>query len=156
MTFIVQIDSSPMFLTGLRSGKPFGSAYPTQAIQMSFDAANEIVERLRRQSYDAVVTDRFGQPPSVADLAAVKRAVQYQVVFHGRYFCGQNAQSLDLGSTDRSNAVDMSQDAALVVVKRLKRMGFSDAVAVESSSPVVNSDVQEELKKIWPAEFAGK
>jgi hypothetical protein len=157
--FLVRLDPEPTFLTSMRGDpqKPYGSSFPTQALQMTFDAATETCRRLQRMGYEgAIVVDRFGQPPSVADLAAVKQAVEYQVVFHSRYFAGQNAQNLDLGSSDRNDAINMSQAAAIVVVKRLKKMGFSDAVAVESSSKVVNPDVQDELKRIWPAEFAGK
>lgn len=152
--FLVRIDDTPTFLTSLRDGKPYGSSFPTQGLTMSFDAATEICNRLREQGYDAVVVDRFGQPPTAADLASVKRSVEYQVTFHGRYFAGQNANKQDLGSTDRGKAVNMSQAAALVVCQRLKKMGFLDASILESSSPFMN--VNDELSKIWPEEFKAK
>jgi hypothetical protein len=150
-SFLIKLDDLPTFLTALRNGKPYGSSFPTQGLTMSFDAATEICVRLREQGYDAVVVDRFGQPPTAADLAAVKRSVEYQVIFHSRYFCGQNANKQDLGSTDRRKAVNMSQAAALVVCQRLQKRGFADAAIIERSSLFV--DVNDELRSIWPEEF---
>jgi hypothetical protein len=154
--FLVQLDPEPTFLTSLRGNKPYGSSYPTQAVHFTFDAATEVCRRLQNQGYEtATVVDRFGSPPTAADLAMVKRSVEYQVVFHrNRYFSGQNANKQDLGSTDRSKAVNMSQEAALIVSRRLKKMGFWDAAIVESLSSVV--DVEDELRKIWPEEFSVK
>jgi hypothetical protein len=151
--FIVQLDDSPTFLTSLRNGKPYGTSYPTQAIPMTFDAATELSNHLRGQGYEPTVVDRFGQPPTAADLAAVKRAVEYQVAFHGKYFC-QNPKGQDCGATDRGQAANMSQEAALIVCRRLKK-NFPDATVIESSSsPTI--DVNEELSKIWPEEFTIK
>jgi len=154
-SFLIQLDGGSNFLTAMRNGKPFGSPYPTYAQRLSYDAADQLCQKLREDGYvAATVVDRFGQPPTAADLATVKRSVEYQVLFHGRYFCGQNANKQDLGSTDRSRAVNMSQAAALIVCQRLKKMSFLDATVIESSSPT--EDVEGELSRIWPEEFAKK
>jgi hypothetical protein len=147
--FLVQIDDKPTFLSSLRDGKPYGTSYPTQAIPMSFDAANELCTRFRAQGYDAFVVDRFGQPPTAADLMSIKKAVQYQVTFAGNFFL-YNGRGQDCGTRNRDLAPVMSQDAAVAVMRRLKRR-FPDAAIVEASSPVVSVD--EELARLWPAEF---
>ena len=149
-TFLVQIDDAPTFLSSLRNGRPYGSSYPTQAIPMSFDAASELCNRFRAQGYEAVVVDKFGVPPSVADLMCIKRAVQFQVTFAGNFFL-YNGQGQDCGTRNRDLAPVMSQEAALEVMRRLKRRGFPDATIVEASTPV--TDVNEELGKLWPSEF---
>jgi hypothetical protein len=153
-SFLIQLDGAN-FLTTIHDGQPFGSPYPTYGQRLSYDAADQLSRKLQNQGYTgATVVDRFGQPPTAADLATVKRSVDYQVTFHGRYFCGQNASKQDLGSTDRRDAINMSQPAAVIVCQRLKKMGFLDAAVLETSSPTV--DVNEELNRIWPEEFAAK
>jgi hypothetical protein len=73
-SFLVQIDNDPfMYLTELRNGEPFGSKYPTHGAQFNYTAANELVQYLRTRGYAvACVTDLYGQPPSVEDLASMK------------------------------------------------------------------------------------
>jgi hypothetical protein len=153
-SFLIQLDGTN-FLTTIQDGQPLGTPYPTYGQRLSYDAADQLCQKLRAQGYTvAAVVDRFGQLPTGADLASAKRAVNYQVLFHGRYFCGQNSAKQDLGSSNRSDAVSMSQAAALIVCQRLKRMGFLDAAVLETSSPTV--DVNKELNRIWPEEFAAK
>ena len=79
-SFLVKLDDTH-FLTGIRNGKPFGSPFPSVALQMSYDAADEVARRFRQDGYASIVTDRFGQVPTSADLVAVKRAVRYQITF---------------------------------------------------------------------------
>jgi len=141
-----------MFLTSLRSGKPYGSPSPAQGITLSFDAATQLCDYFREQGYFTTIADRFGQPPSTADLAALKRSIEYQVYFQGQYFCGQNKNQKDLGSTDRRKAANMTEGAALVVCDRLKAKGFADAVIIERADFFV--DVNDELRNIWPEEFS--
>ncbi len=153
--FLVRLNDSPRFLVEIRSGVPYGSPYPTRGILLTFDSATEICNRFREQGYgQPIVVDRFGQLPTAADLAGVKRSVEYQVMFAGRYFCKDAAHpNEDSGSNDRRDAVNMSQAAAIAVCERLKKKKHKDAVVIESSSaPAV--DVNEELSKIWPEEFA--
>lgn len=152
--FLVQIDDAPpMFLTALKSGKPYGTSFPTQALPFSFDAAAELCRRLKDRGYSATVVDRFGQPPTVADLMAVKRELKYIVVFSKYFFTGVNSSGSEQGSQDERLAKRMSQAAALEVVTKLRRVGHSDAAVVEAdSAPSV--DVEGELAQIWPSTVA--
>ena len=63
-----------------------------------------------------------------------------------------NAQGREQGTRDRDNAANMSQAAALEIVKKLQRIGFLDANIIESASPAV--DVEAELEQIWPSAVA--
>ena len=96
MNYLVMIDDAPTFLTELRNGQPYGVPHPTRAIQMDFDAANEIVQQLRRSGYESCVADQYETMPSPADLANVKRNVEYCVTFSGKYFTGQNGAGRDM------------------------------------------------------------
>jgi hypothetical protein len=147
--FLVQLDDKPTFLTAMRGDKAYGSSFPTQAVRMSYAAADDICGRLRKQDYDAVIVDKYGQPPTASDLAAVKKFAEYEVVFSQFYFCGCDANGRELGSKDRKLAVRMSQSAAEEVCRKLRKMGHSDACKVEIASPSLG-DIEEELKEIWP------
>jgi hypothetical protein len=150
MNYIVQIDDTPTFLTELRDGQPYGSPHPTRGIQMGFDAANEIVQRLRQGGYEACVADQYGQLPTAADLANVKRNVEYSVTFSGKYFMGQNGAGRDLGTDDPLMALRMNQEMALEVSKRLRRQGHATAKVVEVGAPLI--DVQREVDKFFPSQ----
>jgi hypothetical protein len=150
MNFIVQIDDTPTFLTELRDGQPYGAPHPTRAIQMGFDAANEIVQRLRKEGYESCVADQYRQLPTAADLAAVKRNVEFQVLFSGHYFVGVNAAGREQGSKDREDAKSMDRSVALEICRKLKSAGHGDATIVESNTPV--ADTTTEIEKIWPSQ----
>lgn len=151
--FLVQIDETPTFLTALKGGQPYGTSFPTQALSLSFDAATILCHRLNDRGYSAIVVDRFGQPPTAADLMAVKRDLKYIVLFSTYFFVGVNSSGSAQGSRDKSSAQKMSQGAALEIVRKLRRAGHSDASIVEADSePSV--DVESELENIWPSTAA--
>ena len=148
-SFLVQIDTTPTFLTAMRDGKPEGCSYPTRARQLSYDVAGRLADILRADGYEnAVVTDRFGQLPSVADLATTKRSLEYRVTFSKHFFAGLTPSGHPLGSREQDGATSMSQGAAIGICNRLKDLGYADASIVESSSPSL--DVDEEIAKLWP------
>jgi hypothetical protein len=150
-SFLIQLDAEPTFLASIRDDEVFCTPFPTHAVRLSFDVADRLTERLRGRGYNlATVTDRFGQNPSLADLATAKRNVEYTVVFSGRYFL-KNPRGEDCGTNSRSQAATMSHGAAEEVARRLKRRGHLDATVIEASNSDVN--VEEELAKLWPAEF---
>jgi hypothetical protein len=147
--FLVQLDDKPTFLTAMRGDEPYGSSFPTQAIRMSYSTADNICDRLRERGYDALVTDKYGQPPTASDLAVVKKFTQYEVIFSRFYFCGRNSNGNELGTKDRTLSLKMSGPVAEEICKKLRKMGHSDACKVEVASQSLG-DVEEELKEIWP------
>lgn len=147
-TFLIKLDSTDFF-TSIKNDVLFGTPYPGRAKSFGYDEADRLAREFREKGYPgAVATDRYGAIPTAADLVSVKRAVQYEVRFSGYYFVGVNAAGREQGSKDHSQAMKMSQEAAVEIVRKLKRARHLDATIIEAGSAAV--DVDAEVEKIWP------
>lgn len=147
-TFIIKLDGNNFF-TSVKNDVFSGTPYPGLAKPFSYDEADKLAREFREKGYPgAVATDRYGAIPTAADLISVKRAVQYEVRFSGYYFVGVNAAGREQGSKDHSQAMRMSQEAAVEIARKLKRARHLDATIIEAGSTAV--DVEAEVEKIWP------
>ena len=73
--YLVQLDEARNFFTRVRDGQPYGTAYPSRAAHLSYEAADSLCQQLRERGYrSADVVDRYGQPVTAADLDGVKPA----------------------------------------------------------------------------------
>jgi len=147
-TFLVKLDSTDFF-TSIKNDVLYGTPFPGQAKSFGYDEADKLAREFREKGYPgAVATDRYGATPTAADLISVKRRVQYEVRFSGYYFVGVNAAGREQGSKDHSQALKMSQEAAIEIVRKLKRARHLDATIIEAGS--IATDVDAEVEKIWP------
>jgi len=69
--FLVRVDGAGFYVGVHGDGRPRGTYYPSQAAHLTYEAADELCQRLQAMGYrDAVVTDLMGQS---IDLFALDR-----------------------------------------------------------------------------------
>ena len=129
--FLIQLDTEPNFYTQTVNGKLAGSPYPNCALHMPYDVADRRCQEFRELGYDAaMVTNRYGQPVTASDLAAMK-LLEYQISFSKHYFTGISSTGALMGSRTRDLAKNLSHIEAQEICRQLKKAGHIDACVVE-------------------------
>jgi hypothetical protein len=83
--FLVRVNQSN-FWTHTDNGVPYGNPYPSKAAHLNYEQADQACRDLRGQGYQAVVTNLWGQPVGLAELAEARAYVIRSALLPGDYF----------------------------------------------------------------------